>query len=126
VEGWTQTTNGKARKGVTSTKNAHEGDYAFVASGGVVLSQSITVLPRRSYILEMWSKQTKEGDCVYNVKWAGITVLTFTPELEYGRRSIMFPVGHEVMGGDVEIEITCGSDGEVHLDDVSVEVGWIG
>lgn len=95
----------------------------------MTLSQSITVLPRRSYTVELWTKQTKEGNCKCSVKWAGEQKLKFMPGKEYGRRSVMFPVGNEDMVEEVAIELMCesgGEGGEVFVDDVSVEVAWTG
>ena len=91
-----------------------------------MLAQSVSVSPRRSYTVGLWTKQAHEGGCVCDVRWGGETKLKFTPGVEYARRSVLFPVG-ERMEGSVEIGVECeGGEGEVWVDDVSFEVGWAG
>ncbi|KAH6451415.1 hypothetical protein HBI57_170180 [Parastagonospora nodorum] len=124
---WTQSTTAPAREGIPSTSSPHTGSYAFIAAGGVTLAQKIPVLSRRSYTMGLWTKQTHERACECRVRWEGETKVRFTPGTEYGRRSVMFPVGEGAVEGSVEIGVECErSKGEVWIDDVSFEIGWAG
>jgi hypothetical protein len=134
---WTHTTSGSTHpeSNIPSTRAPHSGNWAYHGHGvtadaawGVALSQHVTVTPRRSYSVVLWSRQDKPGNCVGSVMWRANTIRVFTPGTEYERVSVMFPVW-DARDGDVAIGFECVSGGEgagVYLDDVDMKIGWAG
>jgi hypothetical protein len=134
---WALALNGSAHpdNNYPSTRSPHSGHWAYEGKGltnssawGVTLSQQVTVTPRRSYSIALWSKQSKKENCVCSVSWRADTIRMFIPGLEYERRTVMFPVW-DVTDGDVAIGFECVRGGEgvsFHLDDIDMKILWAG
>jgi hypothetical protein len=118
-----------------TTSSPYAGTWAYAATGsasnepwGIALSQSVKVVQRRSYTVRLWSRQGEEGNCVGKIKWNGKEMVEFVPGFEYERTSVLFPVG-EAREGEIMIELECEGGGKgagVWVDDVAMEVGWVG
>jgi hypothetical protein len=113
--------------------DSHTGDWAYFATGSspnepwsITLSQSMGVVPRRSYTVTMWSKQEGAGNCVGKVKWGEKDLIEFIPGEEWGMESVMFGVA-EKSEGELAIGFECEGGGEgkgVLVDDVGMMIGW--
>jgi hypothetical protein len=133
MSGWTHVVGGDARRGMPSMIDSHTGDWAYFATGSspnepwsITLSQSVGVMPRRSYTVTLWSKQEGAGNCVGKVKWGEKDLIEFVPGEEWGMESVMFGVA-EKSEGELAIGFECEGGGEgkgVLVDDVGMMIGW--